>query len=122
MGSNPINLAVRFILEIVALIIFGIWGWNNAAGVLQYLLALGIPILAAILWGTFAVKDDPSRSGKAPVPVPGIIRLVFELAFFALATWALFDLGNTSLAWVLGSAVAIHYVISYDRVTWLLKQ
>ena len=95
MGSNPINLAFRFILELAALIIFGLWGWNLGTGILRYVLTLGIPILAAAAWGTFAVLDDPSRSGKAPVPVPGIIRLLLELAFFALATWALFDLGNT---------------------------
>lgn len=121
MGSNPINLAVRFILEVIALIIFAIWGWNQAAGVLRFALALGLPILAAILWSTFAVPDDPSRSGKAPVPVPGFIRLLLELGFFAIAVWALFDLGNTTWAWILAGAALVHYVISYDRVGWLVN-
>lgn len=30
MNTNPINLAVRFLLEIVMLIIFGYWGWHLA--------------------------------------------------------------------------------------------
>jgi len=85
-------------------------------------LTLGIPLLAAILWGTFAVRDDPSRSGKASVPIPGVIRLLLELTFFALAVGALFAADATTFGWLLGSAVFIHYAISYDRIRWLLGQ
>ena len=122
MGSNPINLAVRFILEMVGLVAMGWWGWNQADGILRFVLAIGIPLLAAVMWGTFAVLDDPSRSGKAPVPVPGIVRLLLELAFFASATWALFAMDVTILGWIYGIAVLIHYVVSYDRVAWLVRQ
>jgi hypothetical protein len=90
-GSNPINLAVRFILEMTGMVALGWWGWNQGEGVLRFVFALGIPFLAAVLWGTFAVPGDSSRSGDARVPVPGIVRLIFELAFFVGATWSLFD-------------------------------
>jgi hypothetical protein len=86
------------------------------------LLAIGGPILAAVLWATFAVPDDPSRSGKAPVPVPGILRLALELAIFAFAAWALYDAGNSLLALILGAVVVVHYALSYDRIGWLLQQ
>lgn len=122
MGSNPINLAVRFILEMAGLVALGRWGWTQSDGPLRFVLALGIPLLAAILWGTFAVPSDPSRSGKAPVPVSGVIRLLLELAFFATATSALFAVGATPFGWLFGSAVVIHYAISYDRIRWLLRQ
>ena len=122
MGSNPINLAVRFILEMAGMVALGWWGWNQGEGILRFMLALGIPFLAAVLWGTFAVPDDPSRSGEARVPVPGIVRLMLELAFFGLATWSLFATGLTTLGWIYGIAVLIHYVISYDRVMWLVRQ
>jgi len=122
MGSNPLNLAARFILEMGGLVALGWWGWNQALGILRFVLALGVPILAAVLWGTFAVPDDPSRSGEARVPVPGIIRLLLELAFFGSATWSLFATGLTTLGWIYGIAVFIHYVISYDRVSWLIPQ
>ena len=122
MGSNPVNLAVRFLLEIAGLAALGWWGWNQGDGILRFVLALGIPILAAALWGTLAVPDDPSRSGKAPVPVPGIIRLVLELAFFAAATWALAATGLATLAWIFGIAVLIHYAVSYDRILWLIRK
>ena len=122
MGSNSINLAIRFILEIGALIALGRWGWLQRDGFMRFVLALGIPILAAVLWGTFAVPDDPSRSGKAPVSVPGIVRLLLELGFFAASTWALFAIGASTLGWIFGVTVLIHYVISYDRILWLLRR
>ena len=122
MGSNPINLAVRFILEMTGLVALGWWGWNQGEGVLRFMLALGIPFLAAVIWGTFAVPDDPSRSGEARVSIPGIVRLVLELAFFVAATLSLFAVGVTTLGWIYGIAVLIHYVVSYDRVMWLVRQ
>ena len=122
MGSNPVNLAARFILEVVGLLALGWWGWNRAEGALRILLALGIPILAAVIWGTFAVPDDPSRSGEARVPVTGTLRLILELAFFASATSALIALDLITLGWVYGIAALIHYAISYDRIAWLVRQ
>ena len=118
----PINLAVRFILEISALLALGWWGWNQAEGILRFVFAFGIPIFAAVIWGTFAVPSDPSRSGKAPVQVPGIVRLLIELVFFISATWALFSTAVLTLGWILGIAVLIHYSISYDRILWLVRQ
>ena len=122
MGAHPINLALRFILELSALVAIGYWGWSQSVGWLRFGLAIGLPVLAATLWGTFAVPDDPSRSGKAPVPVPGWLRLVIELGTFAVATWALFAMGNVTLGWTIGVLVVIHYLVSYDRIQWLLSR
>ena len=122
MGSHPINLAVRFILEIIALVSAGIWGWRLMEGWPKYLLAIGIPVLLAIIWGTFAVPDDPSRSGVAPVITPGIIRLIIELGIFAFAIWALYDLGYTRISLALGIIVVLHYALSYDRIIWLVSR
>ena len=83
MSQNPINLSVRFILEIIALIALGAWAKSKFPGALGIVLMILIPLLAAVAWGTVNVKDDPSRSGKAPVPVPGILRLMLELALLA---------------------------------------
>ena len=119
MGSHPINLTIRFLLELTALISTGIWGWNQSDSWIRFVLSLGIPIGLAAVWGIFAVPNDPSRSGKAPITVPGFVRLVIELAIFALATWTLQDSGYTKISWIFGTIVAIHYVISYDRIMWL---
>jgi len=122
MGSHPINLAARFLLELAGLGAIGAWGWQQGEGFLSVTLAVGLPLLAAALWGTFAVPDDPSRSGRAPVPVPGLARLALEVAYFGFATWALHDFGASVLGWILGGATLIHYALSYDRLAWLLRQ
>ena len=77
--------------------------------------------MAAAVWGVFAVPGDPSRSGSAPVPVPGALRLLLEIGFFAFAVWCLSSLHPPSLAILLGSVTAAHYAISYDRIGWLLR-
>lgn len=122
MGSHPINLVIRFLLELSALLALGVWGWQQAEGSLRFVLAVTIPLSAAILWGVFAVPGDPSRSGTAPIAVPGMLRLALELAVFGFATWALYQVGATGLSWTLGIAVTLHYLTSYDRLLWLIKQ
>ena len=122
MGSHPLNLALRFLLEIAALVAIGYWGLSQHAGAWRFIIGLGGPLLAAVLWGTFAVPDDPSRTGKAPVPVPGILRLVLELALFGFAAWALYDAGSPVLALGLAVITVFHYALSYDRIAWLIRQ
>jgi len=122
-GVGSFNLVLRFLLELAALATLGIWGWQYGDGSwLSYTLAVGLPIVAAAVWGVFNVPNDPSRSGRATVVVPGIVRLTIELLLFALATWALYDLGYTRPCWILGMVVIIHYVASYGRILWLIKQ
>jgi len=121
MGSHPINLAFRFLLEIGALLSMGYWGWTQHEGVARFVWAIGLPVVSAVIWGTFAVPDDPSRSGKAPVPVPGIVRLLLELVFFALATLAIVASGMETAGTIFGAVVVVHYVISYDRIGWLVR-
>lgn len=119
MGSHPVNLAVRFLLEIAALLAIGYWGWVKGVDLLRFVLAIGLPLVAAVLWFTFRVPGDP---GAAPVAVPGLLRLLIELGLFAWATWALYNVGAAQLGLVLGLVVAVHYLLSYDRVFWLVRQ
>jgi hypothetical protein len=122
MVVNTINLAVRFILEMSGLITLGVWGWDKGDGSSKFMLALGTPIIAATIWGVFAVLDDPSRSGNAPIIVPGVIRLIIELTFFVLVIWALFVMRHSMLGCLFGVLVVIHYLVLYERVSWLLQQ
>lgn len=122
MSKHPVNLALRFILEITALIVFAIWGWNKGTGWWRIFLTVSLPVFFATLWGVFAVKDDPVRSGKTVVPTKGFIRLLLEILFFGLAALALFNLGFQIAGVVISILVLLHYVFSYDRTAWLLKQ
>jgi len=122
MSQNPINLAVRFLLELAALTAVGFWGWTQHAGFLRYLLVIGLPFFAATLWGTFRVPADASANGKAPVPVAGWLRLLLEVVFFSFAAWCWFDAGAMSAGYIFSGIVLIHYLISYDRILWLFRQ
>lgn len=119
---NAINGALRFLLEIGALVAMGFWGWSLMDGLVSIVPAVAIPVVAVALWGTFAVPDDPSRSGNAPVAVPGVARLALELAVFGLGVWSVYALGYVIGSLVFAVVVVIHYVVSYGRVRWLLSQ
>jgi hypothetical protein len=122
MSSHPINAILRFLLELCVLAVAGYWGWTVSQGFTRFLLVWGVPLLLAIVWGTFAVPNDPSRSGHAPIPVPGVLRLVLELANFAFAVWALYAVGQPVPGLILAVLVIVHYILSYDRITWLVRQ
>jgi len=122
MGGHPINLMLRFLLELCVLAVAGYWGWKVSEGSLRFVLVWLVPAALAVIWGTFAVPDDPSRSGHAPIPVPGIVRLVVELVVFAFAVWALYSLGHPVPGVILGALVVAHYSLSYDRIAWLARQ
>ena len=122
MSKHPVNLALRFILEISALLVFAIWGWNKGSGLWSVVLAMSLPVFFAALWGVFAVKDDPSRSGKTVIPTKGFVRLILEILFFGLAALALFDLGFNIPGFAISILALLHYAFSYDRIVWLLKQ
>ncbi|HEY9002305.1 MAG TPA: YrdB family protein [Mucilaginibacter sp.] len=115
MNTNPVNLAVRFLLEIAMLIALSYWGWH-LNGSWRYIGVAGLPIAAAALWGIFRIPNDPK---PAPVAIPGIFRLLLELGLFGFASWALYDLGYSTLSILMASVVIIHYMVSYDR-TWVM--
>lgn len=117
MGNHPFVLATRFLLEMAALVAVGYWGWTQHTGVLQVLLAVGFPLVIAVVWGTFRVDGMPN---KAPVAIPGPLRLLLEFTVFGLAVVLLADAAQAA-AWVLGGLIVLHYLVSYDYVLNLLR-
>jgi len=119
---NPFNSALRLVIEVAAVLTFGIWGYHLSDTWIRFIWAILLPLGFALLWGVFAVRDDPSRSGKTVVQTPGWIRLILEVALFIAAAWMLYDLGYTILLWIFAVAVFIHHLISYNRINWLIRQ
>ncbi|HSM54917.1 MAG TPA: YrdB family protein [Candidatus Sulfomarinibacteraceae bacterium] len=119
MSANPLNLALRFLLEIAGLVAMAYWGWATHERPWHVVWAIGLPLLAAVLWGTFRVPGDP---GDAPVAVPGLLRLLLEVLFFAGAVALLALAERRSLGLAFGVVVVVHYLVSYDRVLWLVGQ
>ncbi len=122
MSTHPLNLALRLLLEIALLIIAGVWGYHLSESWSRFLLMILCPLLIAVLWGVFAVPGDPSRSGKTVVPTPGKVRLILELLLFSAAAGMMSGMAKPWLAWIFGGAVLLHYLTSYDRISWLLNR
>ena len=121
MGSHPINLGLRFILEMFALYGFGLQGWRLGSGWTRFLFASIFILIAASLWGIFRVPGDASHSGQAPVRVPGLVRLILELGIFFVAAYFFYLAGQTTPAILFAVTVAVHYLLSWDRILWLVR-
>ena len=94
MHMHPMNAALRFFLELAALVAMGYWGWTQHVGVARWLWALGLPLVASAVWAVFRIPGDP---GTPVVPVPGLVRLLVEIVFFGGAVWLLAQAGR--LTW-----------------------
>ena len=75
-----------------------------------------------LIWGVFNVPGDPSRSGAAPVPVPGVVRLLLELAILVGGAFALWLSGYRAASIILAVLIVAHYLLSIDRIAWLLRR
>ena len=115
------NLALRFGLELAAIAGLAVAAWRLADGPVRWIAVVVVPAAAAVVWTTFNVPDDPSRSGEAPVVVPGSIRLAIELAVLAGGAAAVGLVGRRELGLALGALVIFHYAVSLPRINWLLQ-
>ncbi|HXF63349.1 MAG TPA: YrdB family protein [Caldilineaceae bacterium] len=120
MASHPVNLALRFLLELVALFAFAYWGWTQHSGLPRVLWAVGLPLLVAVAWALFRAAEP---GGLAPVvAIPGVARLLLEIVVFGGATWAFYAAGRPVWAGLLGAVVLLHYLASYDRLAQLIQR
>jgi hypothetical protein len=113
-------LALRFLLEITALVCFGYWGWHVFSE-LRYAAALLVPLLVATAWGVFATPGDKSRSGNTLIATAGPLRLLLELAVLFGSAAALYTTGAHTSALLLTALLAAYHAASIDRITWLLR-
>jgi len=85
------NLLVAFLVELVALGIFAWWGWEvDGRTPVRLLLAIGLPVVTAVVWGLFAA---PTAKRGTPV-----VRTIVKVLVFGLAGAALWSLGHPVLA------------------------
>lgn len=117
MNSHPLNLGVRFLLEIALIVIFAYWAWNNFDGIIKYVMTVVLPLSGILVWAIFKVDGDP---GKAIVAINGWTRLILELVLFGSAFFMLRAIHLNRIALVLLLITFLHYLASYDRVKWLL--
>jgi len=121
MSNHPANLALRFALELAALAALVAWALRTADGIAGVLLAIALPTAAATAWATLRTPGDDSHGGSVPIAVPGVVRLGLEALLFVAATLALLAAGYRQAGIGLGILVALHYVLSWDRVLRLWR-
>ena len=115
------NLALRLGLEIAALVGLAAAAWSLISGPLRWLVVVAVPVAAAACWGVFNVLDDPSRSGEAPVEVPGWLRLALEILILGGGAAGFAVAGRPGVGLVFAVLIVIQYATSWSRVEWLLQ-
>lgn len=116
MSQNPFVLGLHFAIEVAALAAIAYWGWTTQFGLTRWMAAIGLPLLAAVVWGVFRAAGD----GPQPVvAIPGLLRLALELVVLGGAALLLWWAGQPTPAVVLIGLVLLDYALSYDRV-WRL--
>jgi Protein of unknown function (DUF2568) len=104
------NLGLRFVLELCALAALAYGGWHVPGPLwLRVLAAIGLPVLAAVVWGRWVAP-------KASHPIPDPQRLVPEWLVFGGATVALAVTGHLLLAAILAVLAALN-----RAALWRLK-
>ena len=88
-------LVIRFLCELGLLAGLAYWGFTVGEGATAWLLGLGAPALAAVVWGLFVAP-------KARYPVSMPVRVSIELDLFILATLALWFAGAPVAGLLLG--------------------
>ena len=95
-----LSLALRFLLELCLLAALAIAGARLADGVLGLVLAVGLPVLAAVTWGAW-IAPKAQRRLRDPA------RLALEVVLFALGAGALIAAGLAAAGIALGAAYGV---------------
>ena len=116
------NLALRFALEVAALVGLAAGGRSLFEEPGSWIAAVALPLIGAVAWGVFNVPGDPSRSGAAPVPVPGVVRLVLEALVLCAGAAGFALAGRPWVSVVVVALVVLHYATTVERMRWLLAR
>lgn len=118
MANHPLNLALRFGLELAMLAAWALVGWSFSSASWRLLPAILLPLAAAALWGVFRVPGD---GGPPVIVTPGPLRLLLEALLFGGAVYGLWATRHATFAAILGGLALFHYALGYDRVLALLR-
>ena len=105
------NGIVVFLLELLMLVAFGCYGYNQLTSIgLRIGLAAGLVIAAIILWAAFAAPKSKER-----LRLPALA--LFRAAMFLTAAFFVYHLGHRN--WAFGIAVA---AITTQVISWFTEQ
>ncbi len=103
------NLAVRFVLELTALVALAYWGVTTVDGAGGWILGVAAAAAFALLWGVFV--SPKARAGLRPPA-----RLAVELGLFGVAAASLAAAGRLGLAVALAVVAVVSGILNlYGR-------
>lgn len=108
MGDTAVtpNDALAFLIELAALVLLGMWGWQRDASTLvRWSFAVGAPAVAAMLWGLFAAPR--SRFDVVALEI-GTKTLVLGAAVLAART-----IMAPGWWWVFAALVVVNTILLY---------
>jgi Protein of unknown function (DUF2568) len=101
------NLFLRFLLEVCVLAALAYWGFKNGENMLGKIgLMVGIPLLIALIWGTFG-------SPGAPLLLPEPWHFILEVTIFGAASVTLHAAGHPNLAKVYVFVVVLNRFLMF---------
>lgn len=104
---KAVNAVVSFALELVALGVFGYYGYQlDLPGWARIAAAVALPLLLALLWGIFAAPRSERR-------LSGLALLAFKVVVFGAAVLALYALGYPLPALVLAAIALVNLAIEF---------
>lgn len=100
-----INAGLSFFLELAMLASLGYWGfYGDKSTLAKWSLGIGLPILAAIIWGLFLAPRATYRLGN-------ISGNLLSLILFLLAATLLYYTQHTLLAIIFASTAIVNRVL-----------
>jgi Protein of unknown function (DUF2568) len=87
---RPLILLVRFLLELAMLAALAWWGATVGEGPWLWVLGIGAPLAAAVVWGTYVAPK-----ARHPLPVRG--RVSVESLLYLAAGFGLAQIGHDAL-------------------------
>ena len=98
-------LTVAFVSELAALAALAVWGWSTSGSTpVRIVLAVGTPLVAAVLWGVFAAPHAPVRVAA--------LALLVKIVVFGAAVLALLATGHPRFAIALAVAALLSSLLS----------
>lgn len=104
---GAVNAAVRFLLELAALVAVGYWGYSLGQTQLVKLgVGIGLPVVVAAVWAAFGSPAAPYRLGQP-------WRVLLEVLILGGAAVTLYLLDRPVLAAGFAVVAAINTVVLY---------
>lgn len=104
---TTVNAALRFLLELATLVVFGYWGYAlGDTRPVKLGLGLGLPLGVAVIWAVFG-------SPAAPYRLEHPWRLLLEVTILGGATVALSALDEPMVAVGFGILAGVSTTLSY---------